>query len=207
MWSNMKSERSNYYGKKCNISHSTAKRSDAVVAISLQDLTSLEVPESNLKKVHPMPQSIASAPISFPKSHIRRTPSELELEALTLRAEYEDARMYSRLVCGMYHQIQHRCSASGGCVHPLSNESIQCIVKAKLARDQELVNHEEYDGSDTDGGWDVSYMSIDDENHSSMSSRSSTFSSSHGSMSSMLSAVRDIEKGDQEEECVFDIEL
>jgi len=154
-----------------------------------------------------MPDPIASAPIPLPKSHIHRTPSELELEALTLRAEYEDVRMYSRLVCGMYNQMQQQCFASGGCVHPLSNKSIQSIVKTKMARDKEFANHEEYDDVDTDGGWDVSYVSIDDEHHKIMSSRSLPFSSSHRSMSSMLSAVQDIKKGGREEECMFDIEL
>lgn len=56
-------------------------------------------------------------PISLPRSHIRRTPSEREIMALNGRAELDDARMYARIVCGMYDQIRYRCM-SEGYVHP-----------------------------------------------------------------------------------------
>lgn len=76
------------------------------------------------------------------------------------RAEYEDVRMYARLVVGM----QSQCTASGY-VHPLTRKSLQDIVKTKEANDQELetmhLHHEE-----ADCGWDVDFIEDQEENES-----------------------------------------
>ena len=101
---------------------------------------------------------MSSAPISLPKSHIHRTPSELQLADNIRQAEYEDVRMYARLVVGM----QNQCVASGY-VHPLTRKSLQDIVKTKEANDQELEAMHLHQEEDADSGWDVNY--IDDQDH------------------------------------------
>lgn len=94
-----------------------------------------------------------SSPISFPKSHIHRTPSELQLADDMRRAEYEDVRMYARLVVGM----QSQCVASGY-VHPLTRKSLQDIVKTKEANDEELEMMHLHHDEEADSGWDVNYI-------------------------------------------------
>jgi len=77
--------------------------------------------------------SLLSASIPLPKSHIHRTPSELQLADDILRAEYEDVRMCVRLVSGM----QTQCLASGY-VHPRTMQSVQDILKTKRANTNQL---------------------------------------------------------------------
>ena len=74
----------------------------------------------------------------MPKSHVHRTPSELQLADDMRRAEYEDVRMYARLVVGM----QSQCMVSGY-VHPLTKKSLQDILKTKQASQGTLnkLNH------------------------------------------------------------------
>lgn len=106
-----------------------------------------------------MPESNTSAPISLPKTHIKRTPSELQLEALTLRAEDEDTRMYSRLFCGMRDQIRRRCITSDEDVHPLSRKSLSGVISTKLAKDQELESRTSREDTSSDDddyfGWNL----------------------------------------------------
>merc|ERR1719203_1957761 len=89
-----------------------------------------------------------SASIPLPKSHIHRTRSELQLADDMVRAEYEDVRMYARLVVGM----QSQCLQSGY-VHPLTRKSLQDILKTKQAGEGELkkVN------PDDDEDWELDY--------------------------------------------------
>ena len=73
------------------------------------------------------------------------------------RAEYEDVRMYARLVVGM----QSQCVASGY-VHPRTRQILQDMMKTKEANDQELEtlhHHQEHD----DSGWDVNYIEEQEE--------------------------------------------
>mmetsp|Transcript_22327 Transcript_22327/g.33452 ORF Transcript_22327/g.33452 Transcript_22327/m.33452 type:complete len:208 (-) Transcript_22327:307-930(-) len=158
-------------------------------------------------------QSItSSAPISLPKSHIRRTPSELQMADDIRRAEYEDVRMYARLVVGM----QTQCVASGY-VHPRTRQILQDIVKTKEANDQELEalhHHQEED----DSGWDVNYIEEQEEYGSQappchqMGARISSVSpdnivkaQSNSSMSNSLGA--DVDDNDDGEEGVFSMDL
>mmetsp|Transcript_24263 Transcript_24263/g.50837 ORF Transcript_24263/g.50837 Transcript_24263/m.50837 type:complete len:181 (-) Transcript_24263:131-673(-) len=152
----------------------------------------------------------SSAPISVPSSHIHRTPSELQLRKLTLRAEEEDARMYSRLLCGMYDQISCRYFASGGYVHPLSKKSFQGVINTKQAKDQDLEHREQYPNSediDDDDGWSVSYTpvqeDIDNDNMVSFSSSATI------TRDSCLSLNHDACIGEREHEqvCVFDMDM
>lgn len=89
-----------------------------------------------------------SAPLPLPKSHIRRTPSELQLADDLRRAEYEDVRMYARLVVGM----QSQCLATGF-VHPLTRKSLQDILRTKQADGEELERSSNKDDDEDD--WEL----------------------------------------------------
>ena len=73
----------------------------------------------------------------MPKGHIRRTPSEIQLADDMARAEYEDVRMFSRLVVGMQHQVI-RDHAAGRGVNPLSKKSLAGVVRTKHAKEDDL---------------------------------------------------------------------
>ena len=90
-------------------------------------------------------RSGGSVCIPLPKTHIRRTPSELQLAEEVRRAERDDVRMYARLVVGMQGQIQRDCRANGGVANPLSRKSLRGVVRTKQA------NYNDLDASDLDG--------------------------------------------------------
>ena len=98
-------------------------------------------------------------------------------------------------------------------MHPLSRKSLRGIVTTKLANDQELEHREQNPNEDSadDGGWDVSYINIEENNdNSSMGSFSSWSTlpqSSQGSKNSSMSLNRDTEEGEQEEDFIFSIEI
>lgn len=75
-----------------------------------------------------------SAPISFPKSHIHRTPSELQIEQSLIQAEQSDHIMYARLVRGMtergaaLHNAQADASNRG---YELSRKSLMGVVECR----------------------------------------------------------------------------
>ena len=132
-----------------------------------------------------------SAPVSLPKSHIRRTQSELAMEELTLRAEYHDASMYARLVTGMSGQLaRHQDLPSGG--YAQTAKSLEGIVKTKMRR--ELDSDEE----DTEtNGWCMSFAIVDDES-------SHTMSSDNASTESLTSLDEDTgDDEDRDEDCTF----
>jgi hypothetical protein len=91
-------------------------------------------------------QQPLSASIPLPKSHIHRTHSELQLAVDVQRAERVDFRMCVRLVVGM----QSQCITSGY-VHPLTEQSMQDILRTKAADEHELEGNsssEEYPEDD-----------------------------------------------------------
>eukprot|EP00584_Thalassiosira_punctigera_P022122 CAMPEP_0172553334 /NCGR_PEP_ID=MMETSP1067-20121228/50147_1 /TAXON_ID=265564 ORGANISM="Thalassiosira punctigera, Strain Tpunct2005C2" /NCGR_SAMPLE_ID=MMETSP1067 /ASSEMBLY_ACC=CAM_ASM_000444 /LENGTH=207 /DNA_ID=CAMNT_0013341503 /DNA_START=48 /DNA_END=671 /DNA_ORIENTATION=- len=156
---------------------------------------------------------LLSASIPMPKSHIHRTPSELQLADDMRRAEYEDVRMYARLVVGM----QSQCLATGY-VHPLTKKSLQDILKTKQADEDELEkNHQDEDGF----GWELDYVEERDENSvdtplpchpMGTSARAPTLvkTPSEGSLISNLSnapAESGQDEQDHQDECVFSLEL
>jgi len=96
-------------------------------------------PSSGPASLQTVTGAASSNIIPLPKSHIHRTPSELQLADDMRRAEYEDVRMYARLVVGMQNQIQRNCLVNGGVVHPLSQKSLQGVLKTKQANDEELM--------------------------------------------------------------------
>jgi len=88
-----------------------------------------------------------AASIPLPKSHIRRTPSELQLADATKQAEYENVRMFARLVCGIQSQCQH-----SGVVHPLTMMSLLTMQQTNDAKDEELERLAEEDDD-----WGLAY--------------------------------------------------
>eukprot|EP00579_Thalassiosira_antarctica_P016746 CAMPEP_0201946398 /NCGR_PEP_ID=MMETSP0903-20130614/54400_1 /ASSEMBLY_ACC=CAM_ASM_000552 /TAXON_ID=420261 /ORGANISM="Thalassiosira antarctica, Strain CCMP982" /LENGTH=289 /DNA_ID=CAMNT_0048489497 /DNA_START=52 /DNA_END=921 /DNA_ORIENTATION=+ len=101
-----------------------------------------------------------SASIPLPKSHIHRTPSELQLADDTRRAEYEDVRMYARIVVGM----QSQCLVSGY-IHPLTRKSLQDVLKTKQANTEELeIEKKLHDHYEEDEDCELPYEEERDEN-------------------------------------------
>lgn len=128
----------------------------------------------------------ASAPISLPKSHIHRTPSELQLEQSLLQAEYSDVRMYARLVRGMtergaaLHIPQGECSNSAANEHALlSRQSLLRVVECRqrsILEGGDEEDEEEFDATtvgfmaegycrgNLDSEWNVGY-SFGEDSH------------------------------------------
>jgi hypothetical protein len=157
--------------------------------------------------------------IPLPKSHIHRTPSELQLADDMRRAEYDDVRMYARLVVGMQSQIQRECLVNGGVVHPLSQKSLQGVVKTKQANDEELMTmhdhqHTHHSHHSDPGGWGFNCIEEQDEHavEEMMTSSSSqgggaghmASASMDASTKSFLTSSCDDQDGD---DCVFNLEL
>jgi len=138
----------------------------------------------------PPATSSSSAPISFPKSHIHRTPSELQLADEERKAEGHDVRMYARLVYGMQSRaMMHAARSSGGYggggggydanhpynIHPLTQKSLMGVVSTKNARDEELLGGggviplsssppiTDANNDVVDSGWEMSYIDEEDE--------------------------------------------
>ncbi|KAL7548807.1 hypothetical protein ACHAWF_012065 [Thalassiosira exigua] len=141
---------------------------------------------------------VLSASIPLPKSHIQRTNSELQLADDLRRAEYEDVRMYARLVVGM----QSRCVATGY-VHPLTQKSLQDILHTRQAGEEELERLHVHD--EDDDGWELSYDRDAQDENSVDSPMPKTPSS--GSMASNLSGVPQENRQEEEDECMFSLEL
>mmetsp|Transcript_36006 Transcript_36006/g.61422 ORF Transcript_36006/g.61422 Transcript_36006/m.61422 type:complete len:211 (+) Transcript_36006:139-771(+) len=144
-----------------------------------------------------------SAPISLPETHIHRTPSELQFAADTINAECKDIAMYSRLMVGMHKQIQHRNLRSGTeDVHPLSWKSMVGIARTKQASECDL------ERQDVDDGWDLSHSLIDEDYSSEHSSIASSLPPSReASIDCLTALLSGTENGDQEDDCLFDLEM
>ena len=138
--------------------------------------------------------------------------------------------MYSRLLCGMQDQIRRRRFATGGEnveIHPLSRKSLQGIVRTKLEenedRDQDdYWNKQHYqeeggvaignnahghDDDDGDVGWDLSYIPIDDEHENCSMGSSSADAYAPPPTGQGRIEVDDMDTKDQEDDCVFSMEL
>lgn len=178
----------------------SSRNNDTSILIEPNPLLSYSLlPSSNTKPLR--------SSIPLPKTHIHRTPSELQLADDMRRAEYEDVRMYARLVVGM----QSQCMVSGY-VHPLTKKSLQDRLKTKQVDEVTLKKLHEEDEDDDD--WELSYLEADegvewDENENDAPIVGKT--PSNGSVISNLSnAPPDQEGEDHEEnddECLFSLEL
>ena len=153
---------------------------------------------NNQQTVHMIPPTITttlllsssapqtkSAPISLPASHVRRTPSELQLEADTLHAEYKDVVMYSRLITGMHTQMLSRSDPRN--IHPLTSKSMVGVFKTKQANDDELEQPYLFDQRNAE--WDMSNSPIDEEGAGAAVGSSSSSSSSVSSSSVASSSL------------------
>jgi len=168
-----------------------------------------------------------SSAIPFPPSHISRTPSELQLADDKRRADYEDIRMFSRLVGG----IQSQCIRDGY-VHPKTKKSMQDIVLTKQANDEELEVCKLHSHAEEDDDWELSYNNDYDDEYAASSSSvgapqlcqpmGGTTSSSNKATSvvktpSNVSMVSNPPEGtsehqekdeeDEDDECLFSLEL
>jgi len=154
-----------------------------------------------------------SASIPLPKSHIHRTPSELQLADDTKRAEYEDVRMYARIVVGM----QSQCINSGY-VHPLTKKSLQDILKTKQADEDELEKSLREHEAEDDDQWELSFAEGEENDQGSVDSplpchpswtctKAPTIvkSPSNGSIMSNLSHAP--QEVDEDDDCLFSLEL
>lgn len=198
----------------------------ATIAIPFESLLSSSLPSEQHMRTNKRRHATAtatdtqhlSASIPLPKSHIHRTRSELQLADDMLRAEYEDVRMYARLVVGM----QSQCMVSGY-VHPLTKKSLQDILKTKQADDETL---KKFDNQiEEDGEWGLSYTPEDlDENSVdtplpahplgiAVGRPTIVKTPSNGSLMSNLSRPNSTENlshddpQEDEDECVFSLEL
>ena len=129
-------------------------------------------PPPSSGRIAPAGRGSSSISIPLPTTHIQRTPSELQFADEVRRAEYDDVRMYARLVVGMQNQISRDFRDNGGVVHPLSRKSLQGVVRTKQARYDELdaenqdYDHHDYYDRDVDGrggGWKVSHVEDDED--------------------------------------------
>mmetsp|Transcript_35479 Transcript_35479/g.57856 ORF Transcript_35479/g.57856 Transcript_35479/m.57856 type:complete len:204 (+) Transcript_35479:56-667(+) len=158
-----------------------------------------------------------SASIPLPKSHIHRTPSELQLADDMRRAEYEDVRMYARIVVGM----QSQCLVSGY-IHPLTRKSLQDVLKTKQANTEELeIEKKLHDHYEEDEDCELPYEEERDENSvgtplpyhpmgTSAHAPTVVKTPSFGSIISNLSNAPPEswqEEQDPHDECVFSLEL
>jgi hypothetical protein len=102
-----------------------------------------------------------SAPIPFPKAHVKRTPSELQLDLNHRQAEYDIVRMSTRI--GKHSRAHDHPSTF------LTRNPVQ-----KLDNEKEEVGKEEQQlaprrrGS---GGWELAYVSTDNSQNSKRSAK------------------------------------
>ena len=179
----------------------------------------------------------ASAPISFPKNHIHRTPSELQFENSLIQAEQSDIIMYSRLVRGMAERgasLQSSDRRQQG--HVLSRKSLMGVVESRqkpvLEDDHEEEGYDVSSASDAEGravgnigqhnsayatadtDWDFGYC-YDETNGAPDGARHCDYSihSKRKSDNQDPGHVREVSTAtsnqatDEEEECVFPLEM
>lgn len=143
----------------------------------------------------------SSSSIPFPRSHVRRTPSEIHLAEEILRTKHDDVRTYARIVAG----LQGQNFKNQGIVHPLSQRSLQGIVKTKQASHEEL---EQRDGGHTDD-WEVSLVECRDDGDASLRWSTQTPPPLSKTISDIsMSSHGSIKNQDEDDDgCVFVLEL
>ena len=97
-------------------------------------------------KSRDVPKRKTSAPIPFPEAHVRRTPSEHQLDLNERQAEYNIMKMNDRVALGKRLRAQVHTSA-------------QKPVKGKEAGTEE--QQQQVLRKRGNGGWDLAYVSID----------------------------------------------
>lgn len=200
-----------------NQSQSQASPSVRSDAMTKKVLRATRPPPSPSSGPSSLQTTASSNIIPLPKSHIHRTPSELQLADDMRRAEYDDVRMYARLVVGMQSQIQRECLVNGGVVHPLSQKSLQGVLKTKQANDEELMTmhdhqHTHHSHHSDPGGWGFNCIEEQDENAvEEMMTSTSSQAGGAGHNASMDASTRSFLASscdDQDvDDCVFNLEL
>jgi hypothetical protein len=162
------------------------------------------------------PQAAApSAPLPLPKSHIHRTPSELQFEASLLHYEHSDVCMYARLVRGMTERGAGYCPGAdhlGSESAQLSRKSLMGVVESRrrVLEDEGLRNSK----SSVQDDWEYAYDF--DENRAPSQGRHpySNFhdGASTGFPSQPLGRTRrdvsmSLKKEEEEDDCLFSLEL
>ena len=154
------------------------------------------------RQVQSAPSSMAAGPtpspqsgsIPIPASYIHRTPSELQLAAEVLRYELEDIQMYTRIVDGMQSQRSQR----NGLVHPLSQRSLESVVRTRHRWPEDLADE---DLAKED--WEVSFDARDEDDAASLR-RPTRTEASDASLPSRGSLE---EPDDEDDGCIFALEL
>uniref|UniRef100_A0A7S2M044 Uncharacterized protein n=1 Tax=Skeletonema marinoi TaxID=267567 RepID=A0A7S2M044_9STRA len=142
------------------------------------------------QKTHGMDKSKAlnkqptSAPIPFPKAHVKRTPSEVQIDQNHRQAEYDIVRMSTRI--GKHSRAHDHPSTF------LTRNSVQKLDKEKeeARKEEELAPRRR--GS---GGWELAYVSTDNSQNS---KRSAKF---------MKAKLEGGGIGNDDEEDIFSLEL
>jgi hypothetical protein len=147
-------------------------------------------PSEKKKQMEPTSHALrrekhTSSPIPFPKAHVKRTPSELQLDQNELKARYDVVKMNARIAIGK--QLRARCYADMF----LTKNPVQ---KSDKAAEAESMEHQQ----PSSGGWDLSYIPIDDD----CSPRSSREGSGESSVHSMQKGDSDDDDND-----IFSLEL
>ena len=101
-----------------------------------------------------------SAPIPFPKAHVKRTPSEVQIDQNHRQAEYDIVRMSTRI--GKHSRAHDHPSTF------LTRNSVQKLDKEKeeARKEEELAPRRR--GS---GGWELAYVSTDNSQNSKRSAK------------------------------------
>ena len=124
----------------------TAPRADFKLHHSRHGTGSISPERTPISTVH-------SSPIRLPKTHIHRTPSELQLAQEKVKADYHEWQMYARLVHGM----SHHCEDSESEMHPLTAKSLRGVVNTHNKGLHSRSSHVDDDVQD-DNDWEVSYQ-------------------------------------------------
>lgn len=142
-------------------------------------------------------ESSTSASIPLPAWHVQKTRSEIQLDDSTRQAEYEDTRMCLRLVAGM----QTQCIANGGIVHPKTRNCLLEVLRTKAAKDERELVECRMNGEER-----AVDLVLTDTTTITILPFSTMTPPSPDDMSIAVSHI-DTEEQDDDDDCVFSLEL
>lgn len=136
-----------------------------------------------------------SASIPLPAWHVQKTRSEIQLDDCTRQAEYEDARLCIRLVAGM----QTQCIANGGIVHPKTRHCLREVLRTKAAKDEREMMECRIKGEERVVDLVLTDTTITLRSFSAVTPPCDNMNN--------MSTVEDTEEQDNDDDCVFSLEL